>query len=46
MNVENQGLPLVKMTLEDIYMHYQIPKNINIDIISISEKDLAQNFMD
>jgi len=39
MNVENQGLPLVKMTLEDIYMHYQIPKNIkDNDILSVFTK--------
>ena len=39
MNVENQGLPLAKMTLEDIYMHYQIPQNIkNEDILSVFTK--------
>jgi DNA-directed RNA polymerase II subunit RPB1 len=39
MNVENQGLPLVKMTLEDIYMHYQIPKNIkDDDVLSVFTK--------
>src|SRR6056300_1697186 len=39
MNVENQGLPLVKMTLEDIYMHYQVPKNIkDDDILSVFTK--------
>ena len=39
MNVENQSLPLAKMTLEDIYMHYQIPKNIkDDDILSVFTK--------
>jgi DNA-directed RNA polymerase II subunit RPB1 len=39
MNVENQPLPLVKMTLEDIYMHYQIPQNIkDNDILSVFTK--------
>jgi DNA-directed RNA polymerase II subunit RPB1 len=39
MNVENQSLPLAKMTLEDIYMHYQIPQNIkDNDILSVFTK--------
>ncbi len=39
MNVENQPLPIAKMTLEDIYMHFQIPQNIkDNDILSVFTK--------